>query len=82
MSGQIPTVEQAPVPPPWQRLRDLRLETHHPEPIRGYHEAYLSIHTPDVLARIPDPSWEARVPPAVVDLIKAKQHFGYRPRSP
>ena len=44
-----------------------------------YNEAYLSIRTPDVLARIEkgDPSWERLVPPAVADIIKAKKLFGW-----
>ena len=42
-------------------------------------EAYLSIRTPDVLARIErgDPSWERLVPPAVADIIKARKLFGW-----
>ena len=49
------------------------------EAIRGYDEAYLSIRTPDVLARIEkgDPSWQRLVPPAVADVIKAKKLFGW-----
>jgi hypothetical protein len=44
-----------------------------------YNEAYLSIRTSDVLARIEkgDPSWERLVPPAVADIIKAKKLFGW-----
>src|SRR6202035_5558600 len=59
VSGRIQTIERAPVPPPWHPLRDLLLDTHRLEAIRGYDEAYLSIRTPDVLARIQtgDPSW-------------------------
>ena len=43
-----------------------------------YNEAYLSIRTPDVLARIEkgDPSWERLVPPAVADII-TKKLFGW-----
>ena len=65
--------------PPWHHLRDLLLGIHRLEPIRGYDEAYLSIRTPDVLARIEkgDPSWERLVPPAVADIIKARKLFGW-----
>ena len=78
VSGRIYTVEQAPVPPPWHHLRDLLLEIHRIEPIRGYNEGYLSIQTTDVLARIEkgDPSWEATVPPAAAEIIKTKRLFG------
>jgi len=55
------------------------LDIHRLEAIHGYNEAYLSIRTPDVLARIEkgDPSWERLVPPAVADIIKAKKLFGW-----
>ncbi len=50
------------------------------EPIRGYDESYLSIRTPEVLARIQrgDPSWEQMVPAAVAEIIKAKNLFGWQ----
>jgi hypothetical protein len=80
-SGQIHSAEQAPIPPPWHLLRDLLLEIGRIEPIRGYDESYLSIRTPDVLARIQrgDPSWEQMVPAAVAEIIKAKDLFGWQP---
>ena len=79
MSGQIHTVERAPIPPPWQHLRDLLLAIGRIEPIRRYDERYLSIQTPDVLARIEagDDSWETMVPAVVADTIKAERLFGY-----
>jgi hypothetical protein len=81
-TGQIHTVEQAPIPPPWHHLRALLLEIGRIEPIRGYDESYLSIHTSDVLALIQngDPSWEQMVPAAVAEIIKAENLFGWRPR--
>ncbi len=45
------------------------------EAIHGYNEAYPSIRTPDVLARIE--KGERLVPPAVADIIKAKKLFGW-----
>jgi hypothetical protein len=58
----------------------LLLEIGHVVPIRGYDESLLSIHTPDVLARIErqDPSWEDMVPPTVAEIIKAKNLFGWQ----
>jgi hypothetical protein len=79
VSGQI-QLEQGPVPPPWHHLRQLLLEIGRVEPIRGYDESYLSIRTPDVLARIQggDASWEQMVPAAVAEIIKAKNLFGWQ----
>jgi hypothetical protein len=73
-------VDGAAIPAPWHHLRDLPLEIGRIEPIRRYDEAYLSIRTPDVLARIEagDESWEAMVPVVVADTIKAKRLFGYQ----
>jgi hypothetical protein len=84
ISGEIHSLERSPVPPPWHHLRDLLLEIGRVEPIRGYDESYLSIHTPDVLARIQagDASWEQMVPAAVAEIIKAEKLFGLRPTQP
>jgi hypothetical protein len=81
VSGQIQSLEQAPASPPWHHLRDLLLEIGRIEQIRGYDESYLSIRTPDVLARIQtgDPSWQQMVPAAVAEIIKAKNLFGWPP---
>ena len=81
VSGEIHTVERAPIARPWQHLRDLLIDVGRLEPIRDYHEAYLSIHTPDVLRRIQtrDPAWKDMVPAVVADIIKTKKLFGYRP---
>jgi hypothetical protein len=80
-SGEIRSVEQAPVPAPWHHLRDILLEIGRFEPIHGYNESYLSIRTPDVLDRIQrgDQSWEEMVPVAVAEIIKAKHLFGWQP---
>jgi hypothetical protein len=81
VTGEIQSLERGPVPSPWRHLRALLLEIGRVEPIRGYDESYLSIHTPDVLALIQrgDPSWEPMVPAAVAEIIKAKNLFGWRP---
>jgi len=79
-SGQVHSVENTPIAPPWPHLRDLLIEAGRIEPIREYDATYLSIHTPDVRRRIEvgDPSWEAMVPPVVADMIKSKGLFGHR----
>jgi hypothetical protein len=83
-SGVTQSLQQAPLPEPWHHLRDLLIEIGRIEQIRGYEESYLSIHTPDVLARLQrgDPSWEEMVPAAVAETIKAKNLFGWQPAHP
>lgn len=80
-SGKILTFDVSPPPGPWKYLRDLLLEIGSIEPVRGYDESLLSMHTPDVLSRIRggDPSWEEMVPPKVAEIIKGKKLFGFRP---
>jgi hypothetical protein len=77
VSGEIHTVLQGAMAPPWHHLRDLLLEIGRIVPIRNYDESLLAIHTPDVLDRIQrkDRSWEAMVPAAVAEMINAKNLF-------
>ena len=79
-SGQIRTVDTAPIQPPWHHMRDLLIEIGRIEPIQRFEEGYLSIHTADVLARIQrrDPSWENMVLAPVAEVIKTKGLFGYQ----
>jgi hypothetical protein len=79
-SGKVATFDVAPPPGPWKYLRDLLLEIRSIEPIRGYDESLLSIHTPEILSRIRagDPSWEEMVPPKVAEIIKDKKLFGFQ----
>jgi hypothetical protein len=80
VSGQIQSLEQGPVPPPWHHLRQLLREIGRIVPVHGFDESLLSIRTADVLAQIQrgDPAWEQLVPPAVAETIKAKNLFGWR----
>jgi hypothetical protein len=82
-SGEILTVETAPVPHPWHYFRDLLLGTGGLVPIQDYNPDYLSISTADVLARIKagDPSWESLVPLVVAETIKAGGLFRAAPRA-
>jgi hypothetical protein len=79
-SGEIRTVDTAPIPPPWHHMRALLREIGRIEPIRRYEQSYLAIRTTEVLARIQrgDPSWENMVPETVADVIKSKELFGAR----
>jgi hypothetical protein len=77
VTGQVQTLENVHMPAPWHHMHNLLVELGKAVPIRSYNESYLSIRTPDVLARIAadDPTWETMVPPAVAEIIKAKQLF-------
>jgi hypothetical protein len=77
VTGEIHTLENTTAPPPWHHLTKLLLDIGSVEPVRSYEESYLSIRTPDVLARIErdDPTWESMVPPAVAEIVKAKHLF-------
>jgi hypothetical protein len=76
-TGQVQTLQNAHIPPPWHHLHNLLIEIGRIEPIRSYDQSFLSIRTPDVLALIEreDPSWEAMVPPPVAQIIKSKHLF-------
>jgi hypothetical protein len=82
-SNEIHTVLQAPIPPPWNHLRDLLLQIGRVVPIHAYDESLLSIHTPEVLERIQrqDPTWETMVPAVVAKAIKTKNLFGFKSSS-
>jgi hypothetical protein len=77
-SGQIHTIESAPLPAPWGHLRALLLETGQLESMRHYNEAYLKIFPADVLGMIErsEGGWEKMVPSPVADMIKSKRLFG------
>jgi hypothetical protein len=81
VAGHVVTVETLPVTGAWRHLRDFLLESGHLVPIHRYDELLLTISTKDVLARIQSgaPGWEAMVPPAVADTIKAKRLFASNP---
>jgi hypothetical protein len=80
VTGEIESLEQAPLQSPWHHLRAMLLEIGRIVPIRGYDESLLSIRTPDVLGRIEvqDSSWEDMVPATVAEIIKAKNLFGWQ----
>jgi len=76
-TGRVETWDSVRLPAPWQHLYDLLTALGHVVPLRTADESYLSIRTPDVLARIQndDPSWESMVPPKVAEIIKAERLF-------
>jgi hypothetical protein len=77
VTNQIQTLGTVQPPAPWHHLQHLLIDIGKVVPIRSYNESYLSIRTPDVLARIQreDPSWETMVPAAIVEIIKSKRLF-------
>jgi hypothetical protein len=80
VAGRIVTVGDVPVRAPGSYILHFLLERGRIEPLAGYESRYLSIRTPDVLARLQngDPSWEEMVPPAVSQNIRERLLFGYR----
>jgi len=81
-SGAVTTVETLTVEPQFQHLKAFLLENRYIEPLGDYNKSYLPIVTRDVLAKIQagDLSWEALVPPRIVQLITQHKLFGYQPR--
>jgi hypothetical protein len=77
VTGLVETWDNVRLPAPWQHLHELLTELGQVVPIRAVDESYLSIRTPDVLARIEngDPSWERMVPPKVAEIITADGLF-------
>ena len=79
-TGSVITVQNLEVPPNLRHLYAHLVENGCVEGIRDFNAGYLSIYSADVLNRIKasDPAWEKLVPPAIVEVIKAKQLFDYR----
>jgi hypothetical protein len=77
VTGRVQTWESMELPAPWHHLHRLLTDLGHIVPIRASDEAYLSIQTPEVLARIErdDRSWEQMVPLKVAEIIKTNQLF-------
>ena len=79
-SGEIVTLDNVTFNGPFRHLHAFLRETGRVEQLRRYNQAYLGIHTPDVLAMIQsgDSSWEDLVPPAMVEIVKRERLFGYQ----
>jgi hypothetical protein len=75
------TVHTLPLPSSSRPLLTFLVENHFVEAIRNYNPDYLSIMTPDVLAKLQsgDPAWENMVPPLIVRAIKRDRLFGWQP---
>jgi hypothetical protein len=81
VSGDVITAETLPLPPSGRPLLAYLLENGFVESIRNYNPDYLSIMTPDVLAKLQsgDPAWENMVPPLIVRAIKRDRLFRWQP---
>jgi len=80
-SGDVITVETLTIEPQFRHLKAFLLENRYIEPLDNYNQSYLPIVTRDVLTKIQtgDSSWEALVPPRIVQLITQDKLFGYKP---
>ncbi len=80
-TGQVLTAGNYPVPPAMKHLHAYLLENRFLQDVPTSNPDFLRIRSRDVLDKIKagDASWEKLVPRTIVDVIKAKRLFGYRP---
>jgi phosphopantetheine adenylyltransferase len=78
-TGKLTSVENLEVAPHLRHLYAHLVENRFVEDIRNYNAAYLSIYSSDVLNKIHvgDETVDRLVPPAIVEIIKNKQLFGW-----
>ncbi len=81
-TGELVTAENLKVASQLRYLYAYLLENEFIEPIQDYKGADLGIFPRDVLASIQrgDPKWETMVPEMVVQTIKDRKLFGYKPQ--
>jgi hypothetical protein len=80
VSGRIVSLRDPAPTAPAGYLRDFVLAVDRLRPLEPSDPRFLTIRTPDVLARIQagDPSWKTMVPPSVAERIQSDGLFGYR----
>jgi hypothetical protein len=80
-TGHIVTATQIQVAPNLRSLFQYLIDNQFIEEISEYNPEYLRIYPPDALAKLQsgDGAWEHMVPPEVVQIIKERGFFGYRP---
>jgi hypothetical protein len=80
-TGDVITASNMEVAPNLRALFRYLVDNQFIHEVTDYNPDYLRIHPPEALARMQsgDPGWERMVPPEVVEIIKARQFFGYRP---
>ncbi len=79
-TGRLVTATKIDVAPNLRSLFHYLIDNEFIQEVAEYNPAYLRIHPPEVLAKLQsgEPSWETMVPPEVVEIIKAREFFGYR----
>ena len=80
-TGRLITATQLDVAPNLRSLFRYLIENEFIQEIADYNPEYLRSYPPEALRKLQsgDPSWEKMVPPEVVELIKTRGFFGYRP---
>jgi len=80
-TGEYIIAETFRVAPHLEHLYQHLLENRYIEPIRDYDCRHLQVYPRDVLARIQrgDATWETMVPASVVELVKQRRLFGWKP---
>ncbi len=79
-TGELLTAKKLDVASNLRSLFDYVMDNGFIQEITDYNPNYLRIHPPVALQRLQsgDPSWEKMVPAEVVEIIKAREFFGYR----
>ncbi|MFN2507240.1 MAG: TonB-dependent receptor [Chthoniobacterales bacterium] len=80
-TGKLLTATTLEVAPNLRSLFRYLIENDFIHEVKNYNPEYLRIYPPDALQKIQsgDAAWEKMVPPEVVEIIKARRFFGYRP---
>ncbi|HXY60771.1 MAG TPA: TonB-dependent receptor [Chthoniobacterales bacterium] len=79
-TGKLITATQTEVAPNLRSLFQYLIDNRYIEEITDYQKDFLRIYPAVVLAKLKagDRNWEKMVPPEVVQIIKAREFFGYR----
>ena len=79
-TGKLITATQTEVAPNLHSLFQYLIDNRYIEEITDYQKDFLRIYPAVVLAKLKagDKNWEKMVPPEVVQIIKAREFFGYR----
>src|SRR3954451_6911120 len=79
-TGELISAKTIDVAPNLRSLFQYLIDNEFIQEVADYNPAYLRIHPPEALAMLQsgDPRWESMVPPEVVEIIKAREFFGYK----
>ncbi len=80
-TGELVTARKLNVAPNLRSLFQYLIDNEFIQEIEHYNPEYLRIHPPEALQKLQsgDDGWEKMVPPEVVEIIKQRQFFEYRP---